>query len=63
MEKYGTEDVHGQQRAELEGLRIQLELLRGFPTAPLLNKEAASSEIRRLEERERELVRALAAAD
>lgn len=60
MEKYGTQDVQAQQRAELEAIRSQLELLRGF-ALPLV-KEAASAEMKRLEGRASELAEALGRA-
>ena len=58
MEKFGVEDVHAQQQAELEQVRRKLRTLRSFKESLGLTKEA-SGEIRRLAERERALEAAL----
>jgi hypothetical protein len=61
MEKYGTEDVTGQQRAELRTIRRRIELLRDFTHSLSLTKEACA-ELRQLEERAHELEIAIAAS-
>jgi len=61
MEKYGTQDVTGQQRAELRSTRRRIELLRGFTQSLSLTKEACA-ELGRLEERAHDLEIALAAS-
>lgn len=64
MDKYGTTDLEGQQQAELDDIRRRLALLRaGSAFALTMRKEAADSEMRRLEERERALEHALGAGE
>jgi hypothetical protein len=58
MEKYSVGDVTAQQRAELEQVRRQLRILRGFMGSLALTKEA-SAEIRHLEERQVQLEQAV----
>jgi FixJ family two-component response regulator len=60
MDKYAVQSLEEQQHAEFAGVQRQLATLRSMRDSKTFTKEA-SQELRRLEERERDLAAALGA--